>query len=133
MPQVCTLTTYYTCSKKLATIFTKGLKLSGGLSIDLFICGVPWFCLGTENRTHFSDIFGLHDAWSCHRMVLGGWGGGVRIKFPAVERVMHSIPGPWIQLTVQQGSQERVGEGDRAAVFTRLYLEPNIMACQCIA
>ena len=26
---------------------------------------------------------------------------------------------PWIQLTVQQGSQERVSEGDRAAVFTR--------------
>ena len=50
-------------------------------------------CLGTENRTHFSDIFGLHDAQSCHRMVLGGWEGGVRIKFPAVERVMHSIPG----------------------------------------
>ena len=38
-------------------------------------------------------------------MVLGGWGGGVRIKFPAVERVMHSIPGPWIQLTVQQGAK----------------------------
>ena len=45
---------------------------------------------------------------------VGGWGEG-------------QIPGsgacntqyPWIQLTVQPGSQERVSEGDRAGVFTR--------------
>ena len=39
-------------------------------------------CLGTENRTHFSDIFGLHDAWSCHRMVLGGVGGWGEDQIP---------------------------------------------------
>ena len=62
-------------------------------------------------------------------MVLGGWGAGVRVKFPAVERVMHSIPG----FNSQSKKVHRVGKGDRAAVFTRTYLEPNVMACQCIA
>ena len=94
----------------------------------------PRFCLGTESRTHFSGIFGLHDAWSCHHIMVlgGGWGGGVRVKFPVVEC---NARYPWIQLTVQQGSQERVREGDRAAVFACAYLEPNAMAmaCQCIA
>ena len=58
----------------------------------------------------------------------GGWGEGQIPRSGACNAQY-----PWIQLTVQQGSQERVGEGDRAAVFTRTYLEPNVMACQCIA
>ena len=92
-----------------------------------FVC----FCLGTEHRTHFSEIFGLHDAWSCHHMAFGGggWGEGQIPRSGACNNTQY----PWIQLTVQQGSQERVSEGDRAAVFTRTYLEPNIMARQRIA
>ena len=54
-------------------------------------------------------------------MVLVGWGGGVRAKFPAVEHVIHSIRG------FNSQSSERVSEGDRAAVFTRTYLEPNVI------
>ena len=64
-------------------------------------------------------------------MVLGGIGGGVKVKSPTVERVFTQYP--WIQLTVQRGSHERVSEGNRAAVFTRAYREPTVMACQRIA
>ena len=61
-------------------------------------------------------------------MVLEGWGEG-QIPRSGACNTQYA----WIQLTVQQVSQERVSEGDRAAVFTRTYLEPNVMACQCIA
>ena len=52
------------------------------------------------------------------------WGEG-RIPRSGACNTQH----PWIQLTIQQGSQEGVSEGDRAAVFTCTYLEPNVMAC----
>ena len=65
---------------------------------------------------------------------VGGWGGWGEGQIPRSGACNNTqYPGPWIQLTVQQGSQERVSEGDRAAVFTRTNLEPNIMARQCIA
>ena len=60
---------------------------------------------------------------------VGGWGEGQIPRSGACNNTQY----PWIQLTGQQGSQERVSEGDRAAVFTRTYLEPNVMACQCFA
>ena len=62
-------------------------------------------------------------------MVLGAGGGGVRGEGQIPRRGACNTQYPWIQLTVQQRSQERVSEGDRAAVS---YLEPNVMACQSL-